>query len=234
MVTVDKAIIARLKTHDQIFEVLVDCSLAVAVKGGKDRDMKQVLAASKIFSDSKKGLEAYETAMKQIFETANVEEVAKTIIKKGEIQLTSEYRTNLREQKRKQIVNMLQVNGVDPKTHLPHPPQRLENALAEAKFHVDEFKSVEEQVQEALKKLRPILPIKFETKEIEIRIPADYAAKSYSIINNFGTKLKEGWQSDGSLVAVLEIPGGLESQLYDKINSLTHGNVETKVLKIKP
>lgn len=233
MVSVDEAIIARLKTNNQNFEILVDCNMAIAVKEGKSVNMKDVLAAIKIFSDAKKGLEASENTMKQIFQTADPEEVAKIIIQKGEIQLTAEYRTSLKEQKRKQIINMLHANGVDPKTHLPHPPQRIENALEEAKFHFDEFKSVQEQVQEALKKLRPILPIKFETKEIAIKIPSEFAAKSYQILKSFGTKLKEEWLSDGSLATVLEIPGGLENDFYDKLNSLTHGNVETKVLKIK-
>jgi len=233
MVSVDEAIIARLKTHNQNFEILVDCNMAIAVKEGKSVNMKDVLAALKIFSDAKKGLEASENSMKQIFQTSDAEEVAKIIIQKGEIQLTSEYRTNLREQKRKRIISMLHANGVDPKTHLPHPPQRIENALEEAKFHFDEFKPLQEQIQDAIKKLRPILPIKFEIKRIAIKIPGEFAAKSYQVLNSFGTKLKEEWLSDGSLATVLEIPGGLENDFYDKINSLTHGNVETKVLKIK-
>ena len=233
MVNVDEAIIARLKSNNQLFEILVDCDMALALKEGKNISLKDVLAADKIFSDAKKGLEASENAMKQIFGTSEPEEVAKIIIKKGEIQLTQEHRANLRERKRKQIINMLHVNGVEPRTHLPHPPQRIENALEEAKFHVEEFGQVHEQVQEALKKLRPILPIKFEVKEISVKIPAQFAAKSYQVLSMFGTKLREEWQNDGSLLTVLEMPGGLESDFYDKINSLTHGNVETKVLKIK-
>src|SRR3989344_9278633 len=162
MVTVEKAIIARLKSHGQHFEILVDCSNALALKEGRNVDMHDILAAMQIFSDAHKGLVASEHAMKQIFGTNDVEEVAKQIIQKGEIQLTQEYRERLRDEKRKQIITMIHRNGVDPKTHLPHPPQRIENAFIEAKFNVDEFKSVQEQVQEALKQLRPILPIKFE------------------------------------------------------------------------
>ena len=92
---------------------------------------------------------------------------------------------------------------------------------------------MQEQLQDALKKLRVIMPIKFEVKEIVVKVPAQFAAKSYQVLNSFGTKLKEEWQNDGSLVTVLEIPGGLENDFYDKINSITHGDVETKVLKIK-
>ena len=233
MVNVDQAVIARIKTHSQNFEILVDCSNALALKEGKDVDLHDVLAAMQIFSDAHKGLAASETAMKQIFGTNDVAEVARQIIQKGEVQLTQEYRENLREEKRKHIVSMIHRNGVDPKTHLPHPPQRIENAFVEAKFHVDEFKPVNEQVQEALKKLRPILPIKFETKEIAIKISPEYAPKCYSTVKSFGTILREEWQTNGSWVVVVELPGGMENDLYDKLNKICHGNVESKVLKVK-
>ena len=233
MVAVDQAIIARLKTHGQSFEILVDCSNALALREGRETDMHDVLAAMQVFSDAKKGLAASETAMRQIFGTNDAEEVARQIIQKGEIQLTQEYRERLREEKRKQIINIIHRNGVDPKTHLPHPPQRIENAFAEAKFHVDEFRSVQEQVQEALKRLRPILPIKFEIKELAIKIPPEYAPKCYSTVRQFGTLLREEWQTTGHWIAVVELPGGMESDFYDKLNKICHGNVESKVLKTK-
>ena len=233
MVNVDQAIIARLKTQGHNFEILADCSNALAMREGKNPDMHDVLAAMQIFSDAHKGLVASENAMKQIFGTNDVNEVAAQIIKKGEIQLTQEYRERLREEKRKQIIAIIHRNGVDPKTHLPHPPQRIENAFEEARFHVEEFKSVQEQVQEALKKLRPILPIKFEVKEIALKISPEYAPKCYSTVRQFGTILREDWQSNGYWVAVVEIPGGMENDMYDKLNKIAHGNLESKVLKIK-
>ena len=233
MVTVDDAVIAKLKTHGQDFEVLVDCNNAIALRENKNVDMKDVLAAMKIFSDAKKGLEASENAMKQIFQTSDIEEVAKNIIKKGDIQLTSEYKNSLRENKRKQIINMIHRNAVDPTTHTPHPVNRIENALEEAKFHVDEFTSVAEQLEEALKKLRPIIPIKFEVKEIAVKIGPEYAGKAYSIVRNFGKILREEWQNSGYWVGVIEMPGGMESEFYEKINSVCHGEVEAKVLKTK-
>ena len=233
MVNVDDAVIARLKAQGHSFEILVDCANALALKEGKSVDMHDVLAAMQIFSDAHKGLVASEHAMKQIFNTIEVSEVANQIIHKGEIQLTQEYRESLREEKRKQIIAIIHRNGVDPKTHLPHPPQRIENAFVEAKFHVDEFKPVQLQVQDALKVLRPILPIKFETKEIAIKITPEYAPKCYSTIKQFSTILREEWQTNGNWVAVIELPGGMESDLYDKLNKICHGNVESKILKIK-
>jgi|TARA_B100001964_G_C14238760_1_gene603865 ribosome maturation protein SDO1 len=233
MVTVEDAVIAKLKTHGQNFEILVDCNNALAVRENKNVDMKDVLAAMKIFSDAKKGLEASETAMNQIFQTSDAEEVAKQIIKKGEIQLTSEYRNSLRETKKKQIINLIHRNGVDPTTHAPHPVTRIENAFEEIKFHVDEFASVEEQLQDVLKKLKIIIPIKFEIKEIAVKIGPDYAGKAYSTVRNYGTILREEWQNDGYWVGVIEMPGGMESEFYEKINNICHGEVEAKVLKTR-
>jgi ribosome maturation protein SDO1 len=233
MVTVDEAVIARLKTHGQDFEVLVDCNNALALREGKGIDIKDVLAASKVFTDSKKGLEASEKSMEQIFQTSDAEEVAKQIIKKGEIQLTAEYRNELREKKRKQIINIIHRNGVDPKTHAPHPVIRIENAFEEAKFHIDEVTSVEKQVQEALKKIQPILPIKFEVKELAVKIGPEYAGKAYPTVKNYGTILREEWQNNGYYVAVVEMPGGLEEEFYEKLNNICHGEAEVKVLKTR-
>jgi ribosome maturation protein SDO1 len=233
MVTVDEAVIARLKTHGQDFEVLVDCNNALALREGKNIDMKDVLAAEKVFTDSKKGLEASEHAMQQIFQTADALEVAKQIIKKGEIQLTADYRNQLRENKRKQIISIIHRNGVDPKTHVPHPVTRIENAFEEAKFHVDEFLPVEQQVRDALKKLMSILPIKFEVKELAVKIGPEYAGKAYATVKNYGTILREEWQNNGDWVGVIEMPGGLEEEFYEKLNGICHGEAEVKVLKTK-
>jgi ribosome maturation protein SDO1 len=233
MVTVDRAVIARLNTNGQDFEILVDCNNAIALKNGKSVDMKEVLAAEKIFSDAKKGLKASEIVMKKIFDTADPLEIAKKIIKDGEIQLTAEYRESLRETKRKQIINLIQRNGVDPKTHIPHPITRIQNALEEAKFHVDEFEPVEKQLQIAIKKLKPILPIRFEIKELMVKIGPLYAAKSYNIIKKFGQIVKEEWRNNGYYVAIVEMPGGLEQEFYDKLNDLCHGEAEVTLQKTK-
>ena len=233
MTTVDEANIIRLKTHGQTFEIMADSTKALSLKSGNPMDIRDVLAAQNVFTDARKGLKASSNALKSIFQTDDPLEVAKIIIQKGDIPLTQEYKHELREQKKKQIINIIHRNAVDPKTHAPHPPYRIEAALEQAKFHIDEVKDVNKQVEEALKALRPILPIKFEVKEIAVKIPPEFAAKSYSVLNSFGKKLREDWQSDGSLMAVVEIPGGLEEDFHNKLNELCHGDVETKILSVK-
>lgn len=225
--------IARLKKEGHNFEIVIDPDLAMEFRKNKPVNVEEVLVDGKIFSDAKKGMLASEHEMKKVFKTDDAKEVAEIILKKGEVHLTADYKAKLLEEKRKRIIGIIHVNGVDPRTHLPHPMTRIENAFAEAKVKVKELKTAEDQIQDILKALRPILPIKFEVKKIEIQLPAKYAGKLHLLAKNFARIVKQDWQGNGSLYAVVEVPGGLEQEFYDRINNFTHGSVETKVLTDK-
>ncbi len=225
--------LARLKKGGQNFEVVINSDNAIRFKQGKEIAIEDIITNEKVFADAKKGLLASEKLMQQLFNTTDVKEVAKIIIKEGEIQLTAEYKQKLRDEKKRRIIDFIYANGVDPKTGLPHPVTRIENAFEEAKIHINEFKSEEKQIDEILKKLRVILPIKFEVDEIELKIPAAYAAKMYSIVKGFSKIIKEEWLNDGSWKCVVEISAGLKQDFFDKLNSMTHGEIETKLLKTK-
>ena len=221
--------LARLKAGGENFEVVVHPDKAVAFKSGQ-ADIRDVLVYDHIFADARKGMAASEHIMKSVFKSTDNLEVAKQIILKGEIQLTVEYRDRLREAKRKAIVEIIHRNAIDPRTGFPHPQSRIEAAMAEAKVRIDEHAKAEDQIQEIVKKLMPVLPVKFEVRRIELHIPAQHAARAYPIIKSFGTLLKDSWQNDGSLVAVVEVPAGMQQDLYSELNRLTKGELESKVI----
>ncbi len=221
--------LARLKAGGENFEIVIHPDKAMAFKSGQ-ADIRDVLVYDHIFADAKKGLAASEHIMRNVFKTIDSVEVAKQIIQKGEIQLTTEYRQNAREQKRKAIIDTIHRMAIDPKTGFPHPPNRIEAALAEAKVRIDEHQTAEDQVQEIVRQLMPVLPIKFEVRRIELRIPAQHAARAYPIIKSFGSVQKDAWQNDGSLVAVVEVPAGLQQALYSELNKLTKGELQSKVI----
>ncbi len=222
--------IARLKKNGFNFEVAIDPDLAIVMKKGTEVDISDVLKSEKIFFDVKRGEIASDNEMNAAFETTDVFKVATEIITKGDIQLTAEYRQMLRDEKRNRIISIIQKNGFDPRTGLPHPLTRIENAFSEVKVHIDEFIPEEDQVQEILRKLQPILPIKFEKKKLQILIPAVYAAKCFSVVKQFGPLQKDEWQNDGSWLFVIEMPAGMVEEFFDKLNKLTHGDMETKEL----
>ncbi len=222
--------IAKLRKDSLVFEIVINPELALDYRNKKPVDLRDILIDEKIFSDAKRGMLASENDMKKIFNTAESMKVAEIILKEGEVQLTADYKAKLLEEKRKKIISIIQVNGIDPRTKLPHPATRINNAFEEAKVKIDEYKSAEDQIEDVLNALRPILPIKFEVKKVEIILPAKYAGKLHSIVKGFGKVLKQDWNNDGSVSAVVEVPGGLESDFYDKLNNFTSGSVETRTL----
>ncbi|UCH72072.1 MAG: ribosome assembly factor SBDS [Thermoplasmatales archaeon] len=231
MVSLDEAVIARLKKGEEHFEVLVDPYAAADLIDGKDVDVIQNLAIDEIFKDSKKGTHASEESLQKNFGTNDVAEIAKEIIIKGDIQLTTEQRHKMKKNKRNRIVETIARNAMDPKTKTPHPRQRIELAMEEAGAHIDPFKPVNEQVKTIIELLRPIIPISMSQIRISIKIPAEYIGKAYGVARNYGALEREDWQSDGSWIGIIRIPAGMQTDFYDKLNDVTKGNVSTKILK---
>ena len=229
MSSLENAIIAHLDSHGERFELLVDPDLAYMYKTGKKKDLVNVLIVEEVFKDAKKGDRHKNETLQKIFKSTDIGEIAKQILERGEIQLTTEQRRKMLEEKRKQVVALIAREAIDPRTKAPHPPQRIEKALDEARVHIDAFKDAESQVEAVVSALRPLLPIKFERLRIAVKIPAEYAPKAYGSLKEFNMQRDE-WQKDGSLIAVVEIAAGMQSSFYDRVNKMTGGKVETKVL----
>jgi len=230
MVSLDKAVIARYKHAKKIFEVLVDPEKVDTVKEGGKVDMADVLAAEEIFEDVSKGDKATEGDLMTVFSTTDVEEIARRIIKEGEVQLTTEQRRKRVEEKRKMVINQIAQIAINPKTDTPHPPARIEIAMKEAKVHINPFKTVDELVSEAVKAIRPIIPIKIEETQIAIKIPAAYTGHVYDLKKKYKVT-KEDWQGDGSYIALLGFPAGMREDVFSFLNMMTKGEVETRIVK---
>ncbi|OPY39286.1 MAG: hypothetical protein A4E35_00055 [Methanoregula sp. PtaU1.Bin051] len=230
MIPLDKAVVARLESYGERFEILVDPNQAAKVRQGEKVEIEDVVAALNIFSNASRGTRASEEALNKVFHTTAFDPVARRIIEKGEIHLTAEQRRHMIEEKRRQVVTFIARNAVNPQTGHPHPPQRIEMAMEEAKVNIDPFKHLDEMVKETVKALRPILPIRFEELRLAIKIPADFAGRAYGDIAAASTMEKDEWQKDGSWICVVRIPAGIQTEFYDLINKITKGEGVVKIL----
>ncbi|MBP7411503.1 ribosome assembly factor SBDS [Methanoculleus sp. 10] len=233
MIPLDQAVVARLESHGERFEVLVDPDQAMRIRQGEEIDLEEVVAADYVFSNAAHAERASDEALLKVFKTTEFEPAALRIIQKGEIHLTSEQRRHLIAGKRNRIITFISRNAVNPQTGFPHPPQRIELAMEEARVNVDPFKSVEEQVKEVVKALRPLIPIRFEEIRIAVKIPADYAARAYGELQSAVTLEQNEWQKDGSWIAVVRIPAGIQEEFYDLVNKISRGNAETRIIERK-
>ena len=178
-----------------------------------------------------KANEDYEEAMLKIFETTDPIEVSKVILEKGHVQLTAEQKRQMQADKRRLVINKISREAINPQSGLPHPAQRIENAVNEAKVKFDPFVSVDQQVQTALKAIKPLIPIRFEKVKVAVRLPGSSAGGAYSAIHHFGEILNEEWQQDGSWIGIVEMPGGLQDDFAAKMAEISSGEAETKTIK---
>lgn len=233
MISLDEAVTAQLESHGARFEVLIDPDAALAIKREEfEGDLEDVIAAEDVFEDASRGDRPAEEDLETVFETTDPMEIIPEVIRRGEIQITAEQRREMQEQKRKQLINRITRNAVNPQMDdAPHPPERIERALEEAGFTVDPMEPVENQVDDALDDLRPIIPIRFDEVVIAAKIPAEHAGSAQARIRQFGELEREEWQADGSWVGVLEFPAGLQNDFYDLVNEASSGEAETRVIK---
>jgi ribosome maturation protein SDO1 len=231
MISLDDAVIARLESHGCRFEILVDPDKAALIRTGADVDIEDCVAALYVFESASQAERSSDEDLLKVFSTTDFCEIAAKIIRKGDIHLTAEQRRQMIAEKRKQIIAFIARHAENPQTGFPHPPQRIENALDEARVTVDPFKSVDEQVKEVMKAIRPLLPIRFAELRLAIRIPGDYAARAYGDIAAAATIEREEWQKNGSWICVVTIPAGIQNEFYGLLNKICKGDAEVKILK---
>ncbi len=224
-----KVVIAKYSHGNDDFEILVDADLAYEYMTGKRSDPLSVLETEEVFKDAKKGEKQSDGKISAAFGTSDLAKVVDIILKKGHVPITSEQKNKLAEDKRKQVIEIISKNSIDPRTNTPNPPIRVENAIEQAKIYIDPMRSASDQIDEIVKKLSTILPIKFTNVKMEVTVPPEFANRCFGMLKHYNIK-SERWLSDGSLQVNLEFPAGLRDEFFDKINGQTQGRALVKIL----
>jgi ribosome maturation protein SDO1 len=224
----DKFTVARLILDGDKFELLVKPDPALEYKMGKRSDISSALVSDEIYSDANKGSRASSEKMMKHFKTTDSADVAKQILARGDLNLTTDQRRKMVEEKKRQIVQFINRSFVDPQTHLPHPLVRIEAAMEEVRVPIDPFKKVEDQAKTIVDALRKILPLKSETVKLTVTVPPQFAAQSYSVLKSTGNLKSEEWLADGSLKAVLDMNASIKGQFLDRLGSVTKGSAQVK------
>ncbi len=221
----------RLTVGGDHFEILVHPDNALNFKLGRNVELSQVIAIDEVYSDSSKGLRVSSEKLQKHFNTINHAEAAKIVLEKGELQLTTEQRRKMMEDKRKQIISIIARNYIDPRTGLPHPPTRIQQALQEVRVSIDPFKDAQEQTKMVVDQLRTIVPLKSEKMKLRVKVPPQFSPQAIGVIKGVGEILNEEWGSDGSLTALVEIPAGVHSSLMERLGAVTKGSAQASVLR---
>ncbi|MAG02914.1 ribosome assembly factor SBDS [Candidatus Pacearchaeota archaeon] len=219
--------LARLRSGKMVFETMVDLDSAIKLRKGQEVNINEIVRDNNVYTDQKKGLKAGSLELQNVFGTTDFNKIVEGIVKKGQVEVTQEFRDEALEARRKQVVDFLVRNAINASTSRPFTPDMLEHSLKESGAKI-ENKPIESQIPQIIEKLRSIIPIKIETKKLKVKIPAMHTGKAYGIVNEY--KEKEDWQTNGDLEITLNIPVGIQMEFYDKLNSVTHGSAITEEL----
>lgn len=230
MVSLDDAIILRYKSRGENYEVFVDADEALKFRSGEQVQIEDILASDTVFKDASAADKASEEHLMEFFNNSDMTEILREIILKGDLHLTTEQKKKMLEDRRKQVATMIATHAINPQTKTPHPLSRIEAAMEEAKVDITISKSAKEQVDKVMKALKPIIPIKFEKLQVAIQIPGQYAGKLYHELHQIGEIKREEWKG-ADQICLIEIPAGLQDELFSRLNNATHGSVKTKVVK---
>ncbi|MFL2941223.1 MAG: ribosome assembly factor SBDS [Candidatus Poseidoniales archaeon] len=230
MVSLEDSVTARLETGGNRFEILIDPEAAQQYKEGEEIDWEEAIAADGIWSDSSKGERAPEKLVNDTFGSLDLINTYKKILTEGSIQLTSQQKKEIVEQKRKRIISHIVANAMNPQTGGPHPLQRIENAIEEIKYSVDPIESDEKQIEKIVSKIKLLIPISFDKIRVAVKIPAIHVGKCYGQLSGLGNIESEEYQKDGSWIGIIEMAAAAQSKLEDLLGSVTKGTAEIKAL----
>src|SRR5665647_2817285 len=82
MIPLDRAVVARLESHGERFELLVDPEAASRFRHGEEGlELEDVVAALNVFENASRAERASDETLKKVFHTTTFEEIAPQIIK---------------------------------------------------------------------------------------------------------------------------------------------------------
>ena len=232
-IDLEKKALVRYVYRNQKFEIIVDPEMALDYKKGEEIPLNEVVEGFIIFHNATKGEKASDVILEQTFETNNEEEIVEIILQKGALQLTQAQRKLLLKDKEDEIINFIHIHCINPQTNKPHPPARIEAAMDEAGVQIDYNLAPEIQAKDIIKQIQTIIPIRLESVVLAVKVTPDFTGPAYGIVAGAGQLLEDQWGDDGAWYAKVEMPSGKQADFLDKINNLTKGKAEVKIVERK-
>ncbi len=210
----EKYTVARLRIGRKRFEVLVDPKMALRLREGEPVDIRDVVPDFTIFEDVRKGKLASEEEVLDAFRKylrkpdVTKEEIVKTIVLRGEVEIPQELRREIYEKVKKEVIERIHRYAINPKTGKPHPPKRIEAAMEEVGAKIDPKAPVPRQAVEIVKQLSRVIPIGIPYVIVEIKAPPEDAINVYKVLMRYEKifdDVRSARKNDGSLIAVVKL-----------------------------
>jgi len=105
--------------------------------------------------------------------------------------------------------------------------------MDEAGVHIDYNIAPEIQAKEVIKQIQTIIPIRLESVVLAVKVTPDFTGPAFGIVSGAGQLIEDQWGDDGVWYAKVEMPSGKQADFLDKLNALTKGKAEVKIVERK-
>jgi ribosome maturation protein SDO1 len=211
------------------FELAVEADLVRPYRRSTDGAvaLDDVVLSDTIFSDGKRGDRASDESIAALGSNP-----LDTILRKGEIPLTTAERRVLVEQQRKAIVSYIHRYYVQPSTRMPAPVTRIENALALVKpLRIEPFCSPAEEAAALVKRMESSLLLIKQEVEAVLTVPYAHLGTAQGIIKRLANVRSgsEKHSATGATMTLSVAPGDYEALLAE-LNSKCQGEIDFSVV----
>jgi len=160
----------RLKSHGKRFEIACYKNKVLNWREGIEKDLNEVIQTDTIFENVGKGSIAKEKDLKAVFNTTDLEEICRRILKNGELQVSDKEREVHMEGLFRDIVQIVVERCIHPQTGRHLTPHAVESALKGTGFSVQPEHTAKKQALKAIEVLCKKLPESFVRAQMRLRI----------------------------------------------------------------
>jgi ribosome maturation protein SDO1 len=160
----------RLKKGGKRFEIACYKNKVQEWRNGVETNLDDVLQISNVFVNVSKGEVAKHGDLNKAFGKAEINEIVKEILQKGEVQVGEKEREHDLTSIRKEIATLVAEKCVDPATQKPYPVGMIEKAMSEAGYSVKPGKNAKSQVTECIKLLQSDSKLPIQRARMRIRV----------------------------------------------------------------
>ena len=190
----------------------------VNYRQGIETDLSEVLQTDRIFTNVSKGEFANSADLEKAFGSVDEKEICRTILLKGQLQVSDMERSAHLENTLREIATMVCEKCVNPESNRPYTLDTIRDAMREAEFNVNLTRNTKQQFLDCVKliKQKEVLPLERAKMKMCAYLPADEVESTQKCLVNAGVHILTS--NDAERIEFLMDPG-----LYRDVDAIVKG-----------
>jgi len=206
----------KYRVSKKNFEIACYKNKAINWRNGIEKDLNEVLQSYAVYRNADQGEQASADELKEFFPGMKFDDVIKTILEKGELDIGDQERDQQKDSMEKEIANLVAERVVHPDSKRPFSVESIKAALKALHFAPKLNEPVKKQVSDATKKLIQRYYMARAEMKIKLTVPLNYKNKLLDELKELKVKSENSLDDKDSFTLVCLI----EPSLYRALDEL--------------